>query len=406
MLSKEKKPSITKLICFLIICFFLSVSYILPTKNINVTKTKKLKENASAEWIKYRDSITNREVWQITSNDSSSVAVYFERQAFTEDDKYVVFGSKRTGYWQIYRADLKTGEIVPISNKKGIHPYQFTIHPDGQHVWYIYNRVLYKTDVSTLDEKISFDFRKMFSDSIGFSSSFSADAKFTLITMQSDSGLSIYRVNLETSAVEHAVTWKTGSFSHPLICPTNPDIITFVPSPDTQDDMTLPMEQRTRTWMVNMRTKEVKRFLIMPYGFRATHETWSCDGKRFFFFKKTQPGWTPTSICSIDQDGSNFREYYVNKDIRLGHGIPTIDGKWFVTDGQDPDHNPLIFTNLETGAATFLCWPNASITGGHPKFAHVHPSISMSGRFVCYTSDRTGTPQVYVVPIEDIYSNK
>jgi len=362
-------------------------------------------KNTSTEWIKYQDSLTRHEVWQITAHDSPSVAVYFERQAFTGDDKYLVFGSKRTGDWQIYQAELATGKINSISDKTGIHPYRFTIHPDGEHVWYVHNRVLYKTRVATLEETIVFDFRDKFSRHIDFSSSFSADGKYTLVTLPSDSGRSIYRVNLATGAVEHALTWtRSASFSHPLICPTNPDLITFVPYPDTQNDMTLPMEQRARTWIVNMRTREVKQFLTMPYGFRATHETWSWDGQRFFFFKKTQPGWIPVSICSNDQKGENFREYYSHSEIRLGHGISTIDGKWFVTDGQDPHHNPLILINLETGAATFLCWPNASITEGHPKFAHVHPSISMSGRFVCYTSDCTGTPQVYVVPIEYVAS--
>ncbi|MBN2088855.1 PD40 domain-containing protein [candidate division KSB1 bacterium] len=353
----------------------------------------------SIEWVKYRDSLTQHEVWQITAHDSPSVAVYFERQAFTKDDKYMVFSSKRSGDWQLYRADMTTGEIVVISEKQGIHPYRFTIHPDGEHIWYVYNQVLYKNSVALLDEQVVFDFHNTFSQSIGFSSSFTADARYTLITTESDSGPSIYRVNLETGAIEHVITWTIESLSHPLICPTNPDLITFVPNPDTQNDMTLPMEKRARTWIVNMQTKEVKQFLTMPYGFRATHETWSWDGQRFFFFKKTQPGWIPVSICSIDQNGDNLQEYYVHPEIRLGHGISTIDRKWFVTDGQDPHHNPLILINLENGMAKYICWPDASIIEGHPKFAHVHPSISMSGRFLCYTSDRTGTPQVYVVPI-------
>lgn len=393
-----KEPQWIKSPVYLIICCSLSVACGLPVKKNNITTHENQKENASVEWIKFQDSLTRHEVWQITAHDSASVAVYFERQAFTRDDNYVVFGSKRSGDWQIYRADLATGAIIPVSDKKGIHPYRFTIHPDGQHVWYIHDQMLFKCRVATLDEKMVFDFREKFSRRIDFSNSFTSDAKYTLITTPSDSGLSIYRVNLETGAIEHAVTWTTGSFSHPLICPTNPDLITFVPGPDTQNDMTLPMDQRARTWIVNMGTGKVKQFLTMPYGFRATHETWSWDGQRFFFFKKTEPGWIPVSICSIDQNGDNFREYYAHSEIRLGHGISTIDGKRFVTDGQDPHHNPLILINLDNGATTFLCWPNASITAGHGKFAHVHPSLSLSGRFVCYTSDCTGTPQVYVVP--------
>jgi len=190
----------------------------------------------------------------------------------------------------------------------------------------------------------------------------------------------------------------SGPLSHPLICPTNPDLITFVPGPDTQNDMSLPMEKRARTWILNLKSGEAKPFLMMPYGFRATHESWSADGRRFFFFKKSVPGWKPVSICSIDQDGSNWREYYRHDAIKLGHGISSQDGHWFLSDGQDPDKNPLILINLQTGEATFLCWPNASMKEEAGQHGHVHPTLSFSGRYACYTSDATGVPQVYVVP--------
>ncbi len=55
------------------------------------------------EWTKEKDAKTGREVWQITSHDSASEACYFEAQAFTANDKYMVFSSKRTCEWQFYR---------------------------------------------------------------------------------------------------------------------------------------------------------------------------------------------------------------------------------------------------------------------------------------------------------------
>jgi Tol biopolymer transport system component len=46
-----------------------------------------------------------------------------------------------------------------------------------------------------------------------------------------------------------------------------------------------------------------------------------------------------------------------------------------------------------------LCWPDSSVRAGHARHAHVHPAISQSGRYTAYTSDRTGSPQVYVAPL-------
>jgi Tol biopolymer transport system component len=105
----------------------------------------------------------------------------------------------------------------------------------------------------------------------------------------------------------------------------------------------------------------------------------------------------PVSICSINKEGKDWQEYYTHKTIRLGHGISSPDGKWFVSDGQDPGKNPLLLLHLPTGKETFLCWPDASIAGG--QYTHVHPSFSSSGKYVYFTSDRTGNPQVYVMKI-------
>ena len=218
--------------------------------------------------------------------------------------------------------------------------------------------------------------------------------------MRHDPIYQLYRVNLHSGEVLLVHEQDTGRFSHPLINPSDPDIISYVPGPDTQNDMSLPMEQRARTWKINLRDGTDKPFLTCPYGFRATHESWSADGSRFFFFRKTVPGWKPVTICSISKQGDDLREYHYSDTIRLGHGISSRDGKWFITDSQDPGRNPLTLLNLETGLRTVLNWPDASTEDG--EFTHVHPFFSTSGRFVCYTSDVSGVPQVYVVPVADL----
>ncbi|OPZ72491.1 MAG: hypothetical protein BWY83_00619 [bacterium ADurb.Bin478] len=268
----------------------------------------------------------------------------------------------------------------------------------GRLVWQItsHDNILYKTDVKKRRETVWMDFNGKFSTPLRFSSSFSADARFTVVTTKTDSGIGLYRIDLENGAVQ-GVVWKAGPLSHPLLCPTNPDLITFVPGPDTQNDMTLPMEKRARTWFADLKTGRTRPFLIMPYGFRATHETWSADGRRFFFYKKSVPDWTPVAICSIDQNGEDRKQHYHHDAIRLGHGISSRDGLWFLSDGQDPHKNQLILIHLSSGEATFLCWPNASLDEQPGQYGHVHPTLSASGRFACYTSDATGVSQVYVV---------
>jgi oligogalacturonide lyase len=187
-----------------------------------------------------------------------------------------------------------------------------------------------------------------------------------------------------------------------MINPANPDIITYVPGPDTQNDMSLPMEQRARTWKVDLEAGTDQQFLTMPYGYRATHESWTADGESFFFFRKTRPGWEPAAICSIDRQGGDFRVHYESHSIKLGHGISSRDGRWFISDSQLPEKNELLLIDLTSGDAEVICWPNASTAEGNTTLTHVHPSFSPGGNYVCFTSDRTGVTQFYVVPVGDL----
>ncbi len=352
-----------------------------------------------AEWKKFRDPKTGYEVWQITTDKAASVAPYFERQAFTRDDRYVLFTSNRTGEWRLYRADLADGRIVLVTSLAG-RARSWTVLPDTDDAYVAQGTVLVRLNVPTLRAEPVLDLADRFEGRPRWSQSYSADGRFTVATSRDEDGTTFYHVDLKDRTVRKVFRWE-GRLSHPLLCPTEPGLVSFVPYPDTQNDMTLPMEKRARTWLADCRTGRARPFLTCPYGFRATHETWSADGKRFYFFKKTQPGWVPVAICSIDRTGGDWREHY-RSDLVLGHGISSADGRWFLSDGQKPGDNPLVLVDLASGAGETVCWPDASITGGHREHAHVHPSLSQTARFAVYTSDSTGTPQVYVVPLSQV----
>lgn len=357
---------------------------------------------------------TGREVWQITSDTVPSVACYFEGQAFTSDEKYVVFVSQESGFWRIYRSNLETGMTRAITPpERVVMGDDYTIMPDGERVCYMDGWKLYATHVERMEEELLFDYSGLLPSKPIFSGSFTNNGRYTLAYVRGDKQAdpradtltAIYRTNLISGKVIEIKRQPGGKISHPLLNPEDPSLISYVPGPDTQNDMSLPMEQRARSWKIDLKSGTDSQFLTVPYGYRATHESWSHDGSRFFFFRKTRPGWSPVAICSQDVNGGDFRLHYESDHIRLGHGTVSRDGRWFVSDSQEPGRNELVLVNLENGEAEVLCWPNASISGGHTMHAHVHPSFSPKGNYIIYTSDRTGTPQLYVVPVGDLTNN-
>lgn len=360
------------------------------------------------ERIVFDDPKTGHEVWQITAHDSVSNMPYFEMQAFTHDDRFVIFRSWREGGPRIFRAAMDDGAITKISDRQV--DYAYTIAPNGREVWFMENGVLYAVDVETLGERVVIDVNDVADGrETRFSASFTDDGNYTLFSCGVRGGaMEIHRVYLPENTIQKVFASETG-YSHPQINPTDPDLISVVPYPDTQNDMSLPLEDRARTWIIDVRQHEARPFLMMPVGYRATHETWSADGQRFFFFRKVVPGAVPVSVCSIDRSGEDFRVHYTDPTVKLGHGIGSYDGKWFIADSQDSFQNPLQLIDLQTGISKILCWPNSTQAPGqgNPQEDHVHPSFSRSGKFVAFTSDAgTGTPQAFVMPIEQFLISK
>lgn len=359
--------------------------------------------NFPPEWIKTTDDRTGVEGWQLTNHDSASVACYFERQAFSGDDKYFIYSSVRSGDWKLYRVDLSSGNYTILSPEgRVIHDDDYTVHPDGQNVCYFDEGILYATNIESGKEEILFDLKGRITGRVRFSGSFTNDGEYTLFSSVEEESNKIYRVNLHSDEIILAYEKTEGRISHPLINPVYPYLISFVPGPDTQNDMTLPQELRARNWLIDISSGIVRQFLTREKGFRATHETWSTDGERFFFFQKTVPGWLPVSIYSMDKNGDNEIVYYSSDSIRLGHGISDASGKWFISDSQEPGTNPLTLINLETGKSKIIDWPNSSMDSGDGKFSHVHPFFSSTGNYIGYTSDKSGIPQVYVVPVAEL----
>ena len=101
-------------------------------------------------WIKLISPETGREVWQVTTDTAASVACYFERQAFTADEKYVVYASRQSGQWRLYRTHLESGVARAITPEdRVVMDDDYTIMPDGERVCYMDGWKLYATHVET-----------------------------------------------------------------------------------------------------------------------------------------------------------------------------------------------------------------------------------------------------------------
>lgn len=359
----------------------------------------------------YTDDKTGREVWQVSQVDSCLMP-YFENQAFTHDDNYAVFKSNRDdGVWKLYASNLKTGEVTKVSDRTVDDA--FSIYNTGHEVAFMEDGVLYAVDVRTRAERVLFDTNgKVDEKRIIANCLFTNDGDYTVLrACNPDNFTSIYKVRLSTGEVTRLLSSPDG-IQHPMINPEHPNLITFVCKPDRRTMWDLSREERARGKLIDTEKGTAVPFVMSDKPYRTTHETWSADGERLFYFEKVHryscpdpsKGWE-VSIVSIDKDGGDKRQHYINLSHKLAHGTGSSDGRFFVADVDRKGENPLFLLNLETGEAQIVCWPDQTMpSSGNVQSEHVHPSFSRSGKYIAFTSDRNtpGTPQAFVLPVGDL----
>ncbi len=125
----------------------------------------------------------------------------------------------------------------------------------------------------------------------------------------------------------------------------------------------------------------------LTHGLRATHVTWSPDGKTIAFVQ-TKDGHRDLKLS--DPDGTNVRDL-----VAIGGDAEALDPAW------SPDGTQIVFTlyNHEQGDIWL-----ANISGGRPIPLTLDladdrdPAWSPDGKSILFASDRSGIFQIYRLP--------
>ena len=76
-----------------------------------------------------------------------SVSRYSEVEAFTEDERYVLFSSDRSGTWLLYRTEVESGELAQLTNVECFNTISFTVARDGTSALFTAGRRVYCVEV-------------------------------------------------------------------------------------------------------------------------------------------------------------------------------------------------------------------------------------------------------------------
>jgi hypothetical protein len=122
-----------------------------------------------AEWSEETDPATGRIVRRLTDGRSNSYALYYFTTSVTPDGRYLVFHSERDGTVQLYRLDLRTGEIGRLTDGRtrdagwaiwcewhldGIYNHLSALRPRSGEVWYFEADEIRATDVASFANRM------------------------------------------------------------------------------------------------------------------------------------------------------------------------------------------------------------------------------------------------------------
>lgn len=134
----------------------------------NIPNASAIGRTLPAEWIDYRDPISNRLIRQLTQSDAANYPLYYFIPSITADGRYLIFHSERTGWVQLYRMDLQNGGITQLTDGhtydcgwarwciyqlRGIYNHLSALNVVKDEVYYFQDAEIYSTHVRTLHNR-------------------------------------------------------------------------------------------------------------------------------------------------------------------------------------------------------------------------------------------------------------
>ncbi|WP_116131074.1 oligogalacturonate lyase family protein [Tropicimonas sp. IMCC34043] len=338
-------------------------------------------------------------VRQVTSHPSIHHHPFFFVDAWDAAGRFLVFLSHRTGAPQIYIELQDSGELVQLTEEDSLAEWSVIPSKDGAWIYFVSGQTGKRVSATdgTVEELVSFGTAEMREDGmVGAAmgtTALSASGRFWAVPVKTGAVSRFWLIDTERQSA--GIFLERDTIGHPQFCPDDENLILFA-GPMTD-----------RVWVTD-RNGNARRIFEREHSLQwITHEVWR-PGHRTVLFVD----W-PNGMGEIDPDSGGVRRV---TDFPVWHGGPDYSGERLVCDTNFPDRGLHLLDLTGVRPPQFLHAPEASSRGDHwahpfpyndgpvkvyaPQHTHPHPRFSPSGDEVVFTSDKTGTAQVYVAQLK------
>jgi len=323
------------------------------------------------ERISFTDARTGVRLLQLTSFPTMSMSLSYYAMNFTPDSKTLIFLSqrepKRDAPWDLFRVDVDGLNLTQLTESEGLGG--FALSPDGQWVYFHRGSVLWRVSMDNFEEEEIVGLDGIDHCGAGFVSPDGVYYFTQAYTPQGKTVLARYR----TDGMEAVILreWEGKVRALHSCDPGGSGILTY--------------EHRLLDY-----EGEEKGVFTTSYEFAH----WTFLGRT----GRLQGTALPPDRALLHLGLGEERPTYIAQGVYFWHSASTLDGEWIVADTNWPDEG-LQLVHVPTGRYRPLCYARSS--QGHPQWTHPHPQFSPDGRYVLFTSDRTGIAQIYLAEVPD-----
>lgn len=359
------------------------------------------------------DSVSGVEVTQLTDYKGHSHHFYFTNDGWYAQGRKLLFASDRNNRTNLFGVDLESGEIEqltdlePVPLPREVEFLRASKNPVREEVYFWHDLQLLALDIASKRTRILLEIEPRWCVSM---TNVSADGRHVYFGSWEDQSHK-FKVDLLRGYVGFAETWAekplsqivqvsvdTGAarvvfeedywIGHVNTSPTQPVSLTFChEGPWDKVD--------ARIWGLDVNTGKAWKIRPAGPGEMVGHEYWFADGLHVGYH-----GWHKERgnlLGHVRFDNTGAHEY--NFPGKTGH-IFSQDDKLVVGDG----------------AGVIRVWRREGQTYSQPRVlcrhdsamriqqTHPHPRISPDGRYVVFSSDRSGYGNVYTVPLAEFES--
>ncbi|MBK8946334.1 MAG: PD40 domain-containing protein [Ignavibacteriae bacterium] len=392
----------------IIIMLFVSTSFVfgrLPKNNSgNISEDDTASfvgKKISPEFNSWKDENSGYEITQWTSNGSSSHP-YFTINSFIDEENVLIF-SKRSGKKQLYKLNLTSGVMIQITNLNRLRNIEHL--PDLKTVWLFDEKNLISLNTETLETNEIFNFED-FPYSVG-SFTVTCDGKWFVFSSnrkeQKDGDCEygpyeIYKLNLIDKSISPIIHITGFNIGHLQANPVDPNLILYCWQWEALGRQKLVGDTPIRMWWINIDGTDGGP-LKQAFGLHATHEAWSPDGKFVTYSGDFRFGLQKgREILGFQSFDGTVNKMY---DASVWHAHQTIfkDNKHWISDLYNHDDRKLVmFTRGEDKMEKEeILFEHGSSWDGQDS--HPHPRFSPNGKYILFSTDKTGDAQVYTVKV-------